>query len=326
MRSYFLNIFIILVVITFIGIIFEYRITIKKNYFLSVTDRFYSGNKSFLKNDAFSKFILYPTDLCNLNENKNETNNTSLFIIFAYMMVRLDNFERRNSIRESWANRTLFPNLRLGFIVGKSNDEKINNLIREESLKYKDIIQGDFLDTYRNLTYKSLVAWKWIINYCSHAKLIVKIDDDIALNSNYLIKYFNINSHNSTIQNKTFYCDVCRGCHPIREKDSKWHASFEEYNEKIYNLTGYPTFCFGPSYSMSPDLVNSLYEASFKVKFFWLEDVYTGLLARYVQNINHESTSSKYTDLSGVINRKDFILVRYVNSNNDHRNLLKYVY
>ena len=50
--------------------------------------------------------------------------------------------------------------------------------LEEESSKYGDIIQGDFLDTYHNLSYKATMGNLWVAEFCSQAEFVVKTDDD----------------------------------------------------------------------------------------------------------------------------------------------------
>ena len=51
--------------------------------------------------------------------------------------------------------------------------------LEEESSKYGDIIQGDFLDTYHNLSYKATMGNLWVAEFCSQAQFVVKTDDDM---------------------------------------------------------------------------------------------------------------------------------------------------
>jgi hypothetical protein len=47
--------------------------------------------------------------------------------------------------------------VRVVFLIGKPNNEIIQNIINKEAYQFKDILQGDFVDTYFNLTHK--VSW-----------------------------------------------------------------------------------------------------------------------------------------------------------------------
>ena len=47
----------------------------------------------------------------------------------------------------------------------------------------QDILQWDFIDHYRNLTIKSILGLKWASDFCSTAKFVVKLDDDVFFNA-----------------------------------------------------------------------------------------------------------------------------------------------
>uniref|UniRef100_A0A8C1RA65 Hexosyltransferase n=1 Tax=Cyprinus carpio TaxID=7962 RepID=A0A8C1RA65_CYPCA len=57
-----------------------------------------------------------------------------------------------------------------------------------KSLRYHDIIQQDYRDTYNNLTLKTLIGMYWITKYCPEAKYILKTDSDMFVNTEYLIE------------------------------------------------------------------------------------------------------------------------------------------
>ena len=40
-------------------------------------------------------------------------------------------------------------------------------------------MQGDFLDTYHNLSYKAAMGNLWVAEFCSQAQFVVKTDDDM---------------------------------------------------------------------------------------------------------------------------------------------------
>ena len=50
----------------------------------------------------------------------------------------------------------------------------------------------DYLDSYKNLSYKSLSALFWIDKFCANAQNIVKIDDDVIVNPFILSSYLDL--------------------------------------------------------------------------------------------------------------------------------------
>ena len=63
--------------------------------------------------------------------------------------------------------------------------------IQNEHLLYGDIVQGDFVDTYRNLSLKAVVGNLWVSKFCSQAEFVVKTDDDMFVDL-YEVKNFSL--------------------------------------------------------------------------------------------------------------------------------------
>lgn len=58
---------------------------------------------------------------------------------------------------------------------------------------------------------------------------------------------------------------------PIRDKSDKWHVTFEEYPHDIY-----PDYMGGPGYVLSYMAAHKVVDASYKVPFIPMEDVFVG--------------------------------------------------
>ena len=65
------------------------------------------------------------------------------------------------------------------FCTGSTLDENIQRSLEVESQEYGDLVQGDFLDNYYNLSYKGIMGNLWVAEFCSQAEFLVKTDDDI---------------------------------------------------------------------------------------------------------------------------------------------------
>ena len=65
------------------------------------------------------------------------------------------------------------------FCTGSTLDENIQRSLKEESQEYGDLVQGDFLDNYYNLSYKGIMGNLWVAEFCSQAEFLVKTDDDM---------------------------------------------------------------------------------------------------------------------------------------------------
>ena len=47
----------------------------------------------------------------------------------------------------------------------------------------------NFIDSYGNLTLKTMMGLKWASRYCWRAKFVYKVDDDMFVNVENLLKY-----------------------------------------------------------------------------------------------------------------------------------------
>ena len=51
------------------------------------------------------------------------------------------------------------------FIIGTSKSKEHDTKLKEESKRFNDILQADFIDDYYNLTLKSMFGMKYYLNY-----------------------------------------------------------------------------------------------------------------------------------------------------------------
>jgi len=266
--------------------------------------------------NSYLNIRLEPMKLCEKNLKKK--------FIFIYVFVAVASFEKRDVIRRTWANK-MFEHIQVAFIIGKSSIPDINLRAEKEHKKFNDLLQGDFIDAYRNLSYKSLITWKWILSSeCSAAKYIVKIDDDLVLNTFNLLRFLNDENKfyphvNFSIPLKLTFFGEIFNMRPIKDINSKWHVTDKEYNKELYRIDHYSNFCHGPSVVMTSDLIKQLYDKSYDIKVFWIDDVYVGILGRYI-NANFVQGASKFIDISQIVNVKNndlFLFVKGTTSTKD---------
>jgi hypothetical protein len=240
------------------------------------------------------KYLLNPEyEICRLKVKKER-----LFLII-YVHTAPGNFKRRLSLRETWARRSMFRDVRVVFTMGTTTDNKVNKLLKLEYATYNDIVQEDFVDSYRNLTYKGIMALKWISQYCPDAKYVLKVDDDIIANIFILLRHLKSLDDHNIIKSKTVMCLVWVGMAVMREKNSKWYLSKDEFKQDVYDK-----YCSGSAYILTGDLPKLMYDTSWYVKFFWVDDYYmTGLLIRGV-NASYEFFNSLYIINSNLIDQR----------------------
>ena len=71
----------------------------------------------------------------------------------------------RQTLRETWA-RNRVGHIRTVFVVGDPKNKKLTEALRQEGEQQGDLLQGDFVDSYRNLTTKHLFAFTWAAFQC----------------------------------------------------------------------------------------------------------------------------------------------------------------
>ena len=80
--------------------------------------------------------------------------------------------KQRMSIRDTWVSvcKNNTANIRYVFLLGTTNSTGINQTVSKEVSTYQDIVIFDFVDTYGNLTLKTLAGLSWIIQHCGNSR------------------------------------------------------------------------------------------------------------------------------------------------------------
>ena len=231
-----------------------------------------SRNTKVLSRPEKNTTILAPSTVCNQNTENSDQNLVILVIVFSAM----SNFQERQTIRDSWASEAAsLPQTKVIFLLGTIGN-LTNNLqsnVTHESDIHDDILQEDFIDSYANLTVKSLMLLKWFNKSCKNISHVLKTDDDAYINLK--------NLHNLVTKNKktdllmgTLIC----GNKPIRDPYNKHFSP-----KYMYGKTHYPNYLLGTAYLMSRSITSKLYEAALETPVFHMEDVFiTGILAQSI--------------------------------------------
>lgn len=193
--------------------------------------------------------------------------------IITFIHSATKHYERRMLVRNTWGRYTVIRRFVLShvFMVARTNDATMQKKIDKENETYGDIVQGQFMDSYKNLTYKHVMGIHWVLSNCPSAKLIVKADDDVLINVFNLVEYISKNEFRQNF----LYCEIYYEGLTRRETLNKWYVK-----RNVYPFDNYPTYCSGMAYLMSPDVARKLYKASETTRFYWVDDVYvTGILA-----------------------------------------------
>ena len=280
-----------------VGKIFERILSIRilfQQFIYNEMAIFYQNNESkrsrimYLNPNKYI-YVLNPNNHICLNER-------SSFTLLVLIITAANNFQKRLLIRNTWAISD--SNIKFVFLLGLTNDLIIESKIQMEFMAFDDIVQANFVDSYTNLTLKTIVGMKWAAIYCSNSKFILKIDDDMVLNANPLLNYL------EQIQNKytknTIFGMVYKNAPVCRDKSSKFYVDKKDFEKDFY-----PDYLDGEAYLFTSDLAQKFYSASLNVKNFVFEYVYIGLLTAKL-NVTQKDISNKYL-LTNEFNKDDNI-------------------
>jgi len=184
-----------------------------------------------------------------------------------------------------------------------TEDSHVMRSIKAEANLFGDIVQGSFMDSYRNLSYKAILGHHWISSYCPEADLVVKSDDDFFVDLPMLSELKLAVDHNGYL----LACNVWDwGSMPVLRgpEGGKWRIG-EDLLPRSMTVTHepggrefFPAYCAGAFYVTNPQTSNALVEASKVTPFVWIDDAWvTGYLAETV-NITHTKLNNYFT-LSG---------------------------
>ena len=163
------------------------------------------------------------------------------------------------------------------FLLGKTRNPILNDLLRQEAIDYRDIVFGDFIDSYRNLTRKMVLGIEWAAAHCQ-GQYVMKADDDsyvaVLELTQFLEEYQRMQGHNNELYMGAALIDK----EPFREEDSKFFVSEREYSPKTF-----PPYASGPGYVFSGNLLTKLSNAIKEVRLFPNEDACFGGLMQHIK-------------------------------------------
>ncbi|KAF7641905.1 hypothetical protein LDENG_00268660 [Lucifuga dentata] len=210
------------------------------------------------------RFIMDDTEACK----------TSTLFLVLMVPVAPREVANRHAIRKTWGKETTVQGelVRTLFMVGLPGGSDANEQqekLRQENLLHHDVIQSDFMDTYLNLTTKTMVIMDWLASRCPTAAYAMKVDSDMFLNIDNLV----IMLQKPDIPKQNYLTGMLMWNRPvIRTKLSKWYVPEEMFPDPVY-----PTYTLGMGYVFSNDLPEKFVNTSKSIKPFNIEDAYIGM-------------------------------------------------
>ncbi|XP_046361982.2 beta-1,3-galactosyltransferase 1-like [Haliotis rufescens] len=242
----------------------------------------------------------YVTDLNTqiLLENRTLCPSDSQLSVLFMVHSALTNWKRRDTMRTILAlgNSSLYTNysIRVLFLLGRTKYAHVMEMtvIRQEFDKYGDILQGNFLDSYRNLTYKGSMGMKWVSLHCANVKYVIKLDDDVYVD---LYNVFHRIYHDYSSYTRLVMCNKMPANSVSIDRRGHWTI-----DQNVFRHYGsYPwSFCSGFAVVLSGAMMPILHKAAQMVPFFWVDDAFLyGILRSGVDHHSEEFAKFNYSQL-----------------------------
>ncbi|XP_013382382.1 beta-1,3-galactosyltransferase 1-like [Lingula anatina] len=228
------------------------------------------GNQNLPEGNRACKICTIPKATYNVSP-KNSCRDKNYKIVFLINSYH-SHTEKRKAIRETWANPALnvTRDFKVVFLIGyHKHREDLNALARRENDIYHDLVIGDFIESYANLSRKTLLGYQWIVENCMNAEFVIKTDDDILIDSRRI--YGKLKTEmvaTSALFGNCMYSGV-----PHRNPRSKWYSPYRFYPYQYYGH-----FCLGSLFILKAADIAKMWHNSRNVSYFHIEDVYTSAL------------------------------------------------
>ena len=201
--------------------------------------------------------------------------------LFVAVMVRPSGFDRRDVIRKTWYRDFTGKHssqTQLRFFVGTHglSKELLNTLQNEQALNHDIVMLDQFVDSYKNLTRKTMLTMKWTAQNVNFTYYL-KCDDD-----SYPLLHRIIAELQQRRQVNRLYWGHFFVYHYVKHKgkniDRDWFLTDQ-----------YTPFAIGGAYILSGDLVHLIVGLEQCVQYYPNEDVSIGLwLAPYQIERKHD--------------------------------------
>ena len=216
-------------------------------------------------------YIFNPADLCSAYH---DNRRLRLLIL---VKSAASHFELRNVIRTTWGTKVKEGrHMEFAFLLGHSGEHL--DIIDKEYRTYVDIIQENFIDAYHNNTYKTIMAYNWVVKYCDVAKIVLFLDDDTYLNMDVLNQYLRSILNNKSVES-LFSGYISPAAEPCRDRKLPWYISWKDYP-----YDRYPDYLGGFAMFASMDVVKLFQAVIPYVRHLPFDDVFIGIVA-YKLNI-----------------------------------------
>ena len=228
----------------------------------------FTGEPSSFIAHVENPYVIENKDVC-----KNVTNLSCIVIVNTATF----HFSRRANMRDTWTNSKILKHhvIKTVFLLGRTSNRLVQTMIDNEQETFGDIVQGNFIDTYQNLSHKAVLGLRWVSENCHHAKLVVKVDDDVFLDTFELLTRF---ENEYKYKTRHIWCPLRIPTNSVIYRGGRWKVAPNIFP----NMTSYPfPNCMGFVVVATNDTTRDLYQAAKVTSFFWIDDIFVyGMLVQ----------------------------------------------
>ncbi|KAL2101992.1 hypothetical protein ACEWY4_003753 [Coilia grayii] len=162
------------------------------------------------------------------------------------------NQRARQAIRDTWGGEVEVRGRRVLtlFMVGVPANPTMGKLLLVEAQEHGDLVQGRFQDTYGNLTLKTLAMLGWVRRFCSQARFVAKVDDDVLFNPSALLRH--LDHREPPLQTADGQlADLYLGRVHLHVMPDRNPSSKHFMPTQAYPGTVFPDYCSGTAYVLS---------------------------------------------------------------------------
>jgi hypothetical protein len=149
-----------------------------------------------------------------------------------------------------------------------------------------------------------------------NAKTLVKIDDDVVVNTKLLLEH--INAGKLKLPLTSFRCRSLTTSGINRDKNSPYYVSFYEYER---DREFFEKYCAGSTTIVSNDIIPLLNNLSYTTRDFRHDDVYLGMIAAKIKTMQFIEDNLRCEDCINdqFSNAKSYFFLLNVKAMSDHR-------
>ncbi|VDK62489.1 unnamed protein product [Onchocerca ochengi] len=212
-------------------------------------------------------------------------------------------FFKRQTIRVTWGsvlNHSEFT-IRTIFVIGRESFSQKNEQLQEEINSHKDILVGDYIDSYRNNTLKFLSAVQFSFNYCYQQYTVpyaLFVDDDyLVLMRNLIAEVKKYDTHDPLYMGWRF------DTRPFRTRFHKHRVSIA-----TYPFNRYPAYISAGAVLLSSQTIREMYYAIQHTRLYSYDDIYAGILAKLLKlSVKHNKNMHFWKAEIGIEEAKTLI-------------------